>query len=237
MILNLQPLVLFTVMINSKSPTSNQGQISIRSVDSYLIAHAWHPTKEECDKLFIKMSKGCDEARKELIERHVRLVASIALKFRQTCVPMEDIMAEGIHGLVVALDKFDHTRGIQAQHLQLPGGFASVYKGSSVKCPALSLSPTMYHKVKEKENLVRTQLSVDLGRNPSETEVNEVLGKDRNLSNRVKFAPGGTLSLDEPLGEDSNQTLADMMSAEEEVNNSYREDGSLSDDMSIAQAF
>ena len=71
------------------------------------------PTKEECDKLFTKMSEGSDEARKELIERHVRLVASIALKFRQTCVPMEDIMAEGIHGLVVALDKFDHTRGIK----------------------------------------------------------------------------------------------------------------------------
>ena len=26
---------------------------------------------------------------------------------------MDDIMAEGIQGLVVALDKFDHTRGIK----------------------------------------------------------------------------------------------------------------------------
>ena len=35
------------------------------------------PTKEECDKLFVEMSNGSDEARKELIERHIRLVASI----------------------------------------------------------------------------------------------------------------------------------------------------------------
>ena len=54
------------------------------------------PTKEECDKLFEEMSNGSEDARKELIERHIRLVASIALKFRQTNVQMEDIMAEGI---------------------------------------------------------------------------------------------------------------------------------------------
>ena len=58
------------------------------------------PTKEECDRLFTEMHNGSDEARKELIERHIRLVASIALKFRQTNVNMEDIMAEGIQGLV-----------------------------------------------------------------------------------------------------------------------------------------
>ena len=53
------------------------------------------PSKEECDKLFLEMSKGSDEARKELIERHIRLVASIALKFRQTNVQMEDIKGFG----------------------------------------------------------------------------------------------------------------------------------------------
>ena len=75
------------------------------------------PTKEECDKLFEEMSNGSEDARKELIERHIRLVASIALKFRQTNVQMEDIMAEGIQGLVVALDKFDHTRGIKLEYI------------------------------------------------------------------------------------------------------------------------
>jgi RNA polymerase primary sigma factor len=145
-------------------------------------------------------------------------------------------MPEGIHGLVVALDKFDHTRGIKLST------YAAWWIRQRIQrlIGKMSSAVAVPHDVsqgKRKENLVRTQLSVDLGRNPSESEVNEVLGKDRNLSNRVKFAPGGTLSLDEPLGEDSNQTLADMMSAEEEVNQSYREDGSLSDDMSVALSF
>ena len=85
------------------------------------------PTKEECDKLFEEMSNGSEDARKELIERHIRLVASIALKFRQTNVQMEDIMAEGIQGLVVALDKFDHTGVSNLVHM-LRGGSVNEFK-------------------------------------------------------------------------------------------------------------
>ena len=68
------------------------------------------PTQEEYETLFKEMNAGSASARNELIERHIRLVASIALKFRMTNIPMEDLMAEGIQGLIVALDKFDHTR-------------------------------------------------------------------------------------------------------------------------------
>ena len=71
------------------------------------------PTKEEYDQLFGDFNKGSESAKQELIERHIRLVASIALKFRQVNVPMEDVMAEGIHGLIIAIEKFDHTRGIK----------------------------------------------------------------------------------------------------------------------------
>ena len=70
------------------------------------------PTKDEYTELFQKLHQGSDPAKQELVERHIRLVASIALKFRQVNVPMEDVMAEGIHGLIIAIEKFDHTRGI-----------------------------------------------------------------------------------------------------------------------------
>ena len=50
------------------------------------------PSKEECDKLFQRLSKGSDSARNELIERHLRLVASIALKFKHSQMPVEDLI-------------------------------------------------------------------------------------------------------------------------------------------------
>ena len=194
------------------------------------------PTKEECDKLFEEMSNGSDEARKELIERHIRLVASIALKFRQTNVQMEDIMAEGIQGLVVALDKFDHTRGIKLST------YAAWWIRQRIQrlIGKMSGAVAVPHDVsqgKRKEGIIRAELQVEFGRSPTDEEVSIALGQDRNLTNRVKFAPTSSLSMDEPLNEDSNQTLSDLMSAEEEFNQSYREDGSLADDIGVALSF
>ena len=194
------------------------------------------PTKEECDKLFKEMSNGSEDARKELIERHIRLVASIALKFRQTNVQMEDIMAEGIQGLVVALDKFDHTRGIKLST------YAAWWIRQRIQrlIGKMSGAVAVPHDVsqgKRKEGQVRSDLQVEFGRNPTDDEVSHALGQDRNLTKRVKFAPTSCLSLDEPLSEDSNNTLADIMTAEEELAQSYREEGSLSDDISVALSF
>ncbi len=194
------------------------------------------PTKEECDKLFEEMSNGSEDARKELIERHIRLVASIALKFRQTNVQMEDIMAEGIQGLVVALDKFDHTRGIKLST------YAAWWIRQRIQrlIGKMSGAVAVPHDVsqgKRKEGQVRSDLQVEFGRNPTDDEVSHALGQDRNLTKRVKFAPTSCLSLDEPLSEDSNNTLADIMTAEEELAQSYREEGSLSDDISVALSF
>ena len=237
MILLGSTLVFFYTMV-SPHVTSSNGKDSPDPVGRFISdrSRMAPPTKEECDKLFLEMSKGSDEARKELIERHIRLVASIALKFRQTNVQMEDIMAEGIQGLVVALDKFDYTRGIKLST------YAAWWIRQRIQrlIGKMSGAVAVPHDVsqgKRKEGQVRSELQVDLGRNPTDTEVSDALGQDRNLTKRVKFALTSSLSMDEPLNEDSDSTLADLMTAEEELKQSYREDGSLSDDIKVALSF
>ena len=228
---------MFFIMVKPNSPTYI-GNDDLDPVGRFISERSRMapPTKEECDKLFEEMSNGSDEARKELIERHIRLVASIALKFRQTNVQMEDIMAEGIQGLVVALDKFDHTRGIKLST------YAAWWIRQRIQrlIGKMSGAVAVPHDVsqgKRKEGIIRAELQVEFGRSPTDEEVSIALGQDRNLTNRVKFAPTSSLSMDEPLNEDSKQTLSDLMSAEEEFNQSYREDGSLADDIGVALSF
>lgn len=230
-------LVIIDVMVTPHVQIS-QGKEDLDPVGRFISdrSRMAPPTKEECDKLFEEMSKGSDEARKELIERHIRLVASIALKFRQTNVQMEDIMAEGIQGLVVALDKFDHTRGIKLST------YAAWWIRQRIQrlIGKMSGAVAVPHDVsqgKRKEGQVRAELQVEFGRNPTDDEISHALGQDSNLTKRVKFAPTSSLSLDEPLNEDSNNTLADIMTAEEELAQSYREEGSLSDDIGVALSF
>jgi RNA polymerase primary sigma factor len=194
------------------------------------------PTKDEYDQLFTDLHKGSDSAKQELVERHIRLVASIALKFRQVNVPMEDVMAEGIHGLVIAIDKFDHTRGIKLSTYAAWWIRQRIQRFVSKMAEAVSI-PHDVSQGKRKENNLRSELQISLGRDPTDEEVNLALDDRRNLSGRVKYAPASTLSLDEPFSDDSDHSLIDMMADENETQLSYREAGSLADDIRVALGF
>ncbi len=194
------------------------------------------PTKEEYNQLFSELHKGSESAKQELIERHIRLVASIALKFRLVNVPMEDVMAEGIHGLIIAIEKFDHTRGIKLSTYAAWWIRQRIQRFVSKMAEAVSI-PHDVSQGKRKENNLRTELQISLGREPTEKEISDALDDRRNLSGRVKYAPASTLSLDEPFSEDSDHSLIDMMSDETDTQKSYREDGSLADDIRVALGF
>ncbi len=194
------------------------------------------PTKDEYDQLFTDLHKGSDSAKQELVERHIRLVASIALKFRQVNVPMEDVMAEGIHGLVIAIDKFDHTRGIKLSTYAAWWIRQRIQRFVSKMAEAVSI-PHDVSQGKRKENNLRSELQISLGRDPTDEEVNLALDDRRNLSGRVKYAPASTLSLDEPFSDDSDHSLIDTMADDNETQLSYREAGSLADDIRVALGF
>lgn len=69
-------------------------------------------TKEATDKLFIKMANGDKNAKNILIERNLRLVASIAKRYRRYHqLSYLDLIQEGNIGLMKAIEKYDLSRG------------------------------------------------------------------------------------------------------------------------------
>ncbi len=70
-------------------------------------------TQEEEIYLISKMQAGDVEARNILIERHLRLVKSIANKNRYKGIEVEDLIQEGIIGFMTALEKYDPTKEIK----------------------------------------------------------------------------------------------------------------------------
>src|ERR687893_1405008 len=66
--------------------------------------------QEEID--FSKRAKAGDKkARQRLIEKNLRLVISVAKKYRGMGLPFEDLIQEGNIGLMKAVEKFDPDRG------------------------------------------------------------------------------------------------------------------------------
>lgn len=68
-------------------------------------------TREQEVELSKKIEKGDKRSRDKMIESNLRLVISVAKKYQNRGVSLEDLIQEGNIGLMKAVDKFDWRRG------------------------------------------------------------------------------------------------------------------------------
>lgn len=68
-------------------------------------------TRQQEQRLARRAQAGDHRARRELVEKNLRLVVSIANKHRGLGLPFEDLIQEGNTGLLKAVDKFDPEKG------------------------------------------------------------------------------------------------------------------------------
>ncbi len=191
------------------------------------------PTMEECHRLFIAMKKGSDDARNELIERHLRLVASIVLKYKSSEDQVEDLMAEGIHGLIEALDRFDHTRGVKISTYAALWIKHRIQKLLGRFNSCISVPHDVIQGRKKQNKLLEDFVGTKKGE-PSEEELREFIGDHSLMNRRISMIPKVN-SLDETINE-SEQTLGSLLASEDEEKKSYRNQGSLTEDMQAAMS-
>src|SRR4051812_21848550 len=70
-------------------------------------------TAAEQIRLAKRIERGDLAAKREMIERNLRLVHSLAQRYRGRGAPYDDLVQEGTIGLVRAVEKFDHRRGLK----------------------------------------------------------------------------------------------------------------------------
>lgn len=68
-------------------------------------------TKDEAEKLFLRVKNGDTKAREELIERNLRLVVKVAYRYNNCGLPLIDIIGYGNIGLIKAVDSFNADKG------------------------------------------------------------------------------------------------------------------------------
>lgn len=85
------------------------------SQQSYLNEVAKTPllTAEQEQELARKISAGDEDARNDLVEANLRLVVSIAQRYKDLGLPLEDLIQEGNLGLMQAVDRFDQARKLR----------------------------------------------------------------------------------------------------------------------------
>ena len=156
-------------------------------------------THEEEIDLSKRAKQGDKRARKRLIEKNLRLVVSVAKKYRGYGLPFEDLIQEGNIGLMKAVEKFDPDRGFRFSTyatwwIRQAVQRAVADKGRTIRVPV--------HMTEKIRKMARTYnaLSVELEREPRDDEVAERLGWTVGDVLDVKDAMPDATSLNQPLG-------------------------------------
>ena len=166
--------------------------------------------REERD-LSRRTRAGDERARKKLIQKNLRLVVSVAKKYRGYGLPFEDLIQEGNLGLMKAVDKFDPGKGFRFSTYATWWIRQAVARAVADKGRTIRLPVHMGEKVR-KVGRVTGELAVELGREPTEGEVAERMGWTAEQVRDVKGTAPDASSLNKPISsEDDASHLEDFI--------------------------
>ncbi|MGB5931734.1 MAG: sigma-70 family RNA polymerase sigma factor [Anaerolineae bacterium] len=164
-------------------------------------------------RLAEKVVEG-EAGRDKFIRSNVRLVISIAKRYRGQGLNFLDLIQEGNVGLMKAVDKFDPRQGNRFSTYATWWVRQAITRALSYKSRTIRLPVHMGERLRRVKQ-VSSQLAKKLGRRPEPQEIAEVLELSSEQMERVLRAPTYTLSLEKPVGEDGESQLGQFIEDEE----------------------
>ncbi len=154
------------------------------------------------------------DIRNAFVRANLRLVVSVARRFHHYRLPLIDLIQEGNLGLIKSVHRFDHKKGFRFStyaHWWIRQAIerAIMNKGAQVRLPV-----HVFDARREVAKVTR-DLTHSLGREPDLGEVAQALHTPlEKLTEVLAAVPREPQSLDDPIGDDEDRTLADAIASD-----------------------
>jgi RNA polymerase primary sigma factor len=202
---------------------------SLESLDLFFRqarTHALLTAAEEIE-LTKRIERGDLEAKNRMINANLRLVVAQARRYQGHGLPLEDLVQEGMMGLIRAVEKFDWRRGFKFSTYGTLWIRQAIQRGLQNSGRTIRV-PVHVAQRQVKVRRIEGELNLKLGREPTDEEIAVVAELPVEQVSEARELGSGLASLDQPIGDDGESSLGDLLPSDapaplEEVVQAFRD--------------